>query len=134
MITVREERVIIAARTIDSRSHFLDARPLLVVGPDGLLLPQHAEAPIPWDAIQRVGASRSFALVGGGRLDLDLTPEAFAGVRVGQRLMGDHVVKMVGSPFGISLLAQGLDRPASDMLAAIGQYWPARDAAADATG
>jgi hypothetical protein len=125
---------LLAVYSWNATRNFLDGRPLLVVAPEGIWLPQHAQAPIPWHAIQRVGASRSFALVGGGRLDLDLAAEAFVQVRVGQRLMGDHVVKMVGTPFGISLLAQGLDHPASDVLAAIGRYWPPRDASDDASG
>jgi hypothetical protein len=114
-----------------SLRHFLDTTPLLVVGPDGLGFPQSADAPIPWRSVTRLGAARSFALVGGGRLDIELEPEALVGLRLGQRLMGDPLVKMVGVPYGISLNAQGLDHRASDILAAIGRHWPPRDPAED---
>jgi hypothetical protein len=104
--------------------HILDPTPVVTVGPEGLGLPQNADAPIPWSAISRVGAARGFAMIGGGRLDVELLPEAFAHVRLGKRLMGDPVVKMPALPYGISIVAQGLDHRASDMLAAIETHWP----------
>lgn len=111
--------------------HFFEQTPLLVVGQEGLSFPQSADAPIPWTSITRLGAARSLSLIGGGRLDVELLPEAFARIRLGQRLMGDPLVKMIGPPFGISLHAQGLDHRASDILAAIAHHWPPRDAAED---
>lgn len=111
--------------------HFFETTPLLVVGPEGLSFPQATDAPIPWTSVLRLGAARSFSLIGGGRLDIELAPEAFARIRLGQRLMGDPLVKMIGSPFGMSLIAQGLDHRASDILAAIGRHWPPRDATED---
>lgn len=110
--------------------HIIDPTPVVTIGPEGLGLPQNADAPIPWTAISRVGAARGFAMIGGGRLDVELLPEAFVGVRLGKRLMGDPVVKMPALPLGISIVAQGLDHRASDMLAAVELHWPPQSAAA----
>ncbi len=101
-----------------------DKTPLLVIGPDGLRLPSASARTIPWSEITRIGATRSFALVGGGRLDIEVTPAIFAELKLGKRLFGDPVVKMMVAPFGVSLIAQGLDHRASEMLAMVTQYWP----------
>jgi hypothetical protein len=114
-----------------STRHFMETTPLLVVTAEGLYFPQSADAPIPWTSVLRLGAARSFSLVGGGRLDIELEPEAFMRIRLGQRLMGDPLVKMPAVPYGISLNAQGLDHRASDMLAAINRHWPPRDPSED---
>jgi len=104
--------------------HMTDPTPVVAIGADGLSLPQNADAPIPWSAITRVGAARGFAMIGGGRLDLELSPEVFFQLRLGKRMMGDPVVKMAGLPYGVSILAQGLDHRATAMLAAIETHWP----------
>jgi hypothetical protein len=65
-------------------------------------------------------------LMGGGRLDIEVDPDVFARIRLGKRMLGDPVVKMAGLPFGISVVAQGLDRRATDMIPAIEAYWPPR--------
>ena len=109
---------------IQTGAQLRDSTPLVIVGPEGLKVPRASATPIGWDEITRVGASRSFSLNGGGRLDVEVTPEAFARLKLGQRLFGDAVVKMIGAPFGFSLLAQGFDHRASDVLMAIGHYWP----------
>jgi hypothetical protein len=105
---------------------FLDPTPVVAIGPDGLALPQATDTPIPWHAITRVGATRSMILMGGGRLDIEVDPDVFARIRLGKRMLGDPVVKMAGLPFGISVVAQGLDRRATDMIPAIEAYWPPR--------
>ncbi|MBL8701082.1 MAG: hypothetical protein JNK67_22090 [Alphaproteobacteria bacterium] len=109
---------------IQTGAQLRDDTPLAAIGPEGLRVPRASAAPIAWSEIRRVGASRSFSLNGGGRLDVEVVPEAFARLKLGNRLFGDAVVKMVGAPFGFSLLAQGFDHRASDMLAAIGRHWP----------
>lgn len=101
-----------------------DATPLVVVGPEGIRVPRASPDVIAWSEIRNVGASRSFALNGGGRLDVEVTPEVYARLKLGNRLFGDAVVKMIGAPFGFSLLANGFDHRASDILLAIGRYWP----------
>ncbi|MBM3521809.1 MAG: hypothetical protein FJX57_02535 [Alphaproteobacteria bacterium] len=101
-----------------------DTTPLVVVGPGGLRIPRASAEPIGWHEVLNVGASRSFAINGGGRLDVAVTPEAFARLKLGNRLTGDAVVKMNGAPFGFSLLAHGFDHRASDILTAIGHHWP----------
>lgn len=112
---------------VQTGAQLRDSTPLVVVGPDGLRVPRASAVPIAWHEIMRVGASRSFSLNGGGRLDVAVTPEAYARLKLGQRLFGDAVVKMIGTPFGFSLIAQGFDHRASDVLAAIGRYWPPQE-------
>ncbi len=104
--------------------HLSDKAPLIAIGPEGMRLPSATAMTIPWPAITRIGATRSFALVGGGRLDIEVTPEIFAQLKLGKRLFGDPVVKMVVAPFGISLIAQGLDHRASEIMVMVTQYWP----------
>lgn len=105
--------------------HLSDKVPLIAIGPEGMRLPSATAKTIPWRAITRIGATRSFALVGGGRLDIEVTPEVFVELKLGKRLFGDPVVKMVAAPFGVSLIAQGLDHRASEIMAMVTQYWPA---------
>ena len=103
---------------------FFDKTPLIAIGPEGLRLPGATAKTIAWGEITRVGATRSFALVGGGRLDIEVTPEIFVELKLGKRLLGDAVVKMALAPSGVSLIAQGLDHRASEILAVITKYWP----------
>lgn len=110
-----------------------DKTPLIAVGPDGVRLPSATHKTIAWHEIRRLGATRSFALVGGGRLDIETTPEIFAELKLGKRLFGDPVVKMVAAPFGVSLIAQGLDHRAAEILAVITQYWPPTEPAEPGT-
>jgi hypothetical protein len=109
-----------------SLRHLTEAIPVVTIGPEGLGLPQASDAPIPWDGITRLGASRSLTMIGGGRLDLEVTPEIFARLRLGRRMFGDPVVKAIASPHGFSVMAQGLDHRAADMFAAIQTHWPPR--------
>jgi hypothetical protein len=126
--------VLIGFHAVQSVRNLLDTSPLLTVGPEGLGLPQATDAPIAWNEVTALGASRSMTLFGGGRLDVELAPEAFARVRLGRRLFGDAVVKTIGPTFSISFHAQGLDHKATEILAATAAYWPPRDADAPADG
>ncbi|MFM8992391.1 MAG: hypothetical protein ACKOUS_22970 [Alphaproteobacteria bacterium] len=125
---------LIGFHAVQSVRNLMDTTPLLTVGPEGLGLPQATDAPIPWTQVTGLGASRSMTLFGGGRLDIELVPEAFARVRLGRRLFGDAVVKTIGPTFSISFHAQGLDHKATEILAATAAYWPPRDIDAPAGG
>ncbi len=116
--------LLLGFHAVQSVRSLFDDRPLLTVGPEGLGLPQATDAPIPWTQVAGLGASRSMTLLGGGRLDIDLAPEAFARVRLGRRLFGDAVVKTIGPTWSISFHAQGLDHKATDILAATAAFWP----------
>ena len=107
---------------------FLDPTPVVAIGPEGMALPQATDTAIPWHAITRVGATRSLIMIGGGRLDIEIDPDVFARIRLGKRMLGDPVVKAAGMPFGISIIAQGLDHRATDMIPTIEAYWPSREA------
>lgn len=125
---------LVGFHALQSLRNLKDTTPLLTVGPEGLGLPQATDAPIAWTQVAGLGASRSMTLFGGGRLDIELAPEAFARVRLGRRLFGDAVVKTIGPPFAISFNAQGLDHKATEILAATAAYWPPRDIDAPAGG
>jgi hypothetical protein len=102
--------------------HGLDREPLVVVTPEGLRLRGVLEAPIPWSEIRAVAYPGG--LRGRHRVDLEVTPEIRIKARLGSRWASDPVVGRSGSLGGISIVTQGLDARAPDLLAAIRRYWP----------
>jgi hypothetical protein len=109
----------------------LDRTPIVIVGPAGLTLPPASPDPIAWPRVRHLGASRSLALVGGGRLDLQVDPEIYVRLKLGQRFLGDPIVKMARAPYGVSVIAQGLDHSAAAIFAAIHRHWPPPEEAPD---
>gem|GEM_PF-1677010 len=103
---------------------FRDDAPKLVVERQGLSLPGVAEATIPWDKIGEVRVATGFRALGGGRIDIALDPEIFVGLKLGQRWMGDPIVKRGGLSPVISILAASLDANARTILDAVRQFWP----------
>jgi hypothetical protein len=107
---------------------FRDDSPKLVVERAGLGLPGVAAAPIPWTRIAEIRVAAGFLAWGGGRIDLGLDGDTFAGLELGQRWMGDPVVKRAGSAPVASVLAASLDTDARKILDAMRQYWPPEEA------
>lgn len=99
--------------------------PVVIVGPAGLTLPTAHDAPIPW-------ADIGDAALGGwplrSQVDLALPAETVMTLTLGQRYLGDAVIKRRGLAPGITIVARGLDRDAASILAAIHAFTPRADA------
>ena len=104
-------------------SHARDPRPVAAVTRAGLDLPGAIDQTIAWRDILRVDYRE--AMFAGSRVDVDVDPEVFIRMRMGQRAMGDTVVRRRGVNSGFSILSIGLDRDAKALYAAIRQHWPA---------
>ncbi|MBI3707245.1 MAG: hypothetical protein HY246_06150 [Proteobacteria bacterium] len=105
---------------------FLDRRPQIVVDAAGLLLAAASPDPIPWQHIRRATAKTGWR--GRARIDLEVDPETHARLKLGQRFMGDPIVRLRGRPTGLSILTQSLDRDAQAIFVAMQRHWPADDA------
>ena len=101
-----------------------DRQPLLAVGPAGLHLPAASADPIPWSRISYLRAKQRVIPTLGGRLDIQVDPEIFLRLKLGQRIMGDFIVKQRGIPNTFTVLTKGLDRGTAEIEAAIKRYWP----------
>lgn len=98
-----------------------DQRPLLIVAPDGLHLPASRDAPIPWPSIQRITCRA--ALIGRGRIDVEVDPEIYASLRLGSRILGDAIVRRAAVRGEFAILMQAADRSAVEAFTAIRRYW-----------
>lgn len=103
---------------------FRDRRPQLVIGPAGLGLPAAAPNPIAWSRIRQIHIKRRFLPTLGGQIDIEVDPETFQTLRLGQRIMGDFVVKRRGFGIAFSVLTQGLDQSTAQIEAALKRHWP----------
>lgn len=103
---------------------FRDDSPKLVVERAGLAMPGVAPDPIPWARIAEIRVATGFRALGGGRIDIGLDAETFAGLSLGQRWMGDPIIKRAGLSPVVSVLAASLDTDARKILDAVRHYWP----------
>jgi hypothetical protein len=106
---------------------FRDDSPKLVIERAGLAMPGVAPHPIPWGHIGEIRIATGFRALGGGRIDIGLDVEAFASLTLGQRWMGDPIVKRAGLSPVVSVLAASLDTDARKILDAMRHYWPPED-------
>ena len=97
----------------------LDRAPVLIADDAGLALPTAAAQPIPW---ARVGESRIAGWPLPSQVDLDLPADIVAAMTLGQRFLGDPVIKRRGLAPGITIVARGLDRNAAAIRAAINGF------------
>lgn len=111
-----------------SGHQLLDRRPLLIVGADGLGLAGATAAPLPWSRIWRLQAVRGLT---GARIDIVLDAETFLGVKLGNRWMGDHVVKARHLINGFSILTAGFEHSGPEIEQAIRRYWPSPEQASE---
>jgi hypothetical protein len=107
---------------------FRDDSPKLIVERAGLSLPGVAKATIPWTGISEVRVATGIRALGGGRIDMALDPEIFVDLKLGQRWMGDPIVKRGGLSPVISILSASLDANARTILDAVRQFWPPDEA------
>jgi hypothetical protein len=106
----------------------VDRQPVVVVRADGLLLPTASPAPIAWAQIRDVSVGGFLA-----RNQIEIALDgAFAGaLTLGQRALGDSVVKRRGVTPGFAIRASNLDQRAAAIVAAILRHWPPARTPAD---
>ena len=105
-------------------SQFRDRSPIVEIGPDGLRLPSTSSEPIAWSRIWHAQAGRGLPGFGGGRVDFMVDAETFARLKLGQRFMGEIVVKKRSVPNAFSVITPQLDESANAIFAAVKRYWP----------
>ncbi len=101
-----------------------DRQPQIVISAAGLGLPAASADPIPWTRIAYLRVKRRVIPTLGGQLDLQVDPETFLRLKIGQRFLGDFILKRRGLPNGLTVLIHGLDRGTADVEAAIKRHWP----------
>jgi len=101
-----------------------DRGPLVEIGPAGLFLRGAMDQPVPWPRVWQIQAGRGLPGLSGGRIDFQVDPETYARVRLGQRFLGDVVVRRRGLANGFSVITNGLDESRGAIHAALLRFWP----------
>jgi hypothetical protein len=99
--------------------------PVIEVGPAGLRLAGVSEEILPWTRIVYVQRGSGLPGLGGGRIDFTVDAETYARLKLGQRFMGDLVVKARGRPNTFSVITPQLEENANAIFTAVKRYWPA---------
>jgi hypothetical protein len=99
----------------------LDRQPIVVVRADGLLLPTASAAPIAWARIRDVARG---GLLARNQIEIALDAATAGALTLGQRALGDSVIKRRGVDPGLAIRAGNLDQPAAAIIAAILRHWP----------
>lgn len=103
-------------------AQYRDRRPQVIVGPAGLYLPSAHLEPVPWSHVWNVAPpSGVFSRM---RLDVDIAPEISARMKLGQRFMGENVVRRKGVGGGLTIYTMGYEHNAAEIAEAIRRYWP----------
>lgn len=105
-------------------TQFRDRSPIVEIGPAGLLLRSASNEPIAWSRIWHAQAGRGLPLLSGGRVDFMVDAETFARLKLGQRFMGEIIVKKRSVPNAFSVITPQLDESANAIFAAVKRYWP----------
>ena len=98
-----------------------DQQPIVAVCTDGLHLPTASAEPIAWSRIQDVTLGGAIAH---NQIEIALDNALVARLTLGQRFLGDSVVKRRGLAPGITILASNLDQRAPAIVTAIRRRWP----------
>jgi hypothetical protein len=102
----------------------VDRQPIVEVRAEGLLLPGAATQPIAWASIRDVAQG---GLLARNQIEIALDGALVTQLTLGQRFLGDSVIKRRGLVPGITILASNLDQRAPAILAAIRRRWSAPD-------
>jgi hypothetical protein len=105
-------------------TQFRDRTPIIEIGPSGLLLPSASSEPVAWPRIWHAQAGRGLPGLGGGRVDFMVDAETFGRLKLGQRFMGEIIVKKRSVPNAFSVITPQLDESAAAIFAAVKCYWP----------
>ncbi len=108
---------------------FRDTEPKVIVGRDGLELPGVADAPIAWAKVEELALGTGIRALGGGRLDVYVDPETYSKLKLGNRWMGDLIVRRPGTKPGFTILGAGLDTKPRVVFEAIRRHWPPAETA-----
>jgi hypothetical protein len=114
----------VAAYAWQAARQLFDRQPIVAVCAHGLLLPTARTQPIAWASIHDVALS---GRLGRGQIDITLDNALITQLTLGQRFLGDSVVKRRGLVPGITILASNLDQRAQAIVAAIRRHWPAAE-------
>ncbi len=118
---------IVAVYGVQAGQNFRDDSPKVVVERAGLSLPAVTDAPIPWDEIEQVALGTGIRALGGGRLDFVVGPQTYARLKLGQRWLGDPIVKRAGTKPAFTVLGSALDTDMKTLFVAIRRHWPPGD-------
>jgi hypothetical protein len=99
-------------------------RPLIEIGAAGLRLPTASEQPLSWTLIRQVVPARGALGLGAARIDFTVDTDTFARLKLGQRFMGDVIIKRPGMPNTFSVITPQLEENAAAIFTAVKRYWP----------
>jgi hypothetical protein len=100
-----------------------DRAPLVEIGPAGLRLPSASPDALPWSRIRQVVPGRALLGMRSSRVDFTVDMETFARLKLGQRFMGDVIVKKPGVPNTFSVITPQLEENAAAIYDAVKRYW-----------
>lgn len=103
---------------------FRDDAPKVVVGKDGLDMQGVSDGPVPWDKIEELALGTGVRALGGGRLDIYVDLETYSKLKLGNRWMGDLIVRRAGTRPGFTILGAGLDTKPRVVFEALRRHWP----------
>lgn len=120
--------LLVAAYAWQTARQLLVRAPVVIAGPAGLALPTARAEPIAWSEI---GAAAVAGWPLTSQVDLAVPAEVVASMALGQRYLGDPIIKRRGLAPGITIVARGLDHDAASILAVIRAFAPSPNEAAD---
>lgn len=107
-----------------SWTQFRDRVPQIEIGPAGFRVPAANPGTVPWSRLRQAQAGGGVLGLSARRVDFTVDAEIFAQLKLGQRFMGDVVVKARGWPNTFSVVTPQLDENADAIVAAVKRYWP----------
>jgi len=90
--------------------------PVIVVRPEGIVLTIGQPRMFRWAEIETVALGRKFIR---RRLEIRVSPECFAELRLPSFVSDDNFMAAKGKPFTIGITGQGFDRPLTDIVEAV---------------
>ena len=118
--------VLVTFYGVSAGQQFRDETPKVVVERAGLSLPGVTSEPIEWTHIEEIAVTTGLRAIGGGRIDIVVAPATYARLKLGQRWLGDPVVRKPGPRAAFSLACGALDTPAKTIYAAMRRHWQGR--------
>lgn len=106
---------------------FRDRAPVVEISPEGMRLRSASAQAIPWSHIQHVRPGGALPGFGSRRVDVMVDAETFMRLKLGQRFLGDVIVKKRGAPNAFSVITPQLEENGDAIVAAVRRYWPPPD-------
>lgn len=95
--------------------------PVIEVRPEGIMLRIREDRRYPWNDVTQVALGRHRMRT---RLEITISPERFAELRLPNLFVDDNFAGIRNKPFTIGITGQGLDRPLTDALEEIKRHRP----------